>query len=519
MTETSVSDNRLRSIVIVGGGTAGWMTAATFGRFLKDGYTKVTLIESDEIGTVGVGESTIPQIRLFNKMLGLDENDFVRKTQATFKLAIEFIDWRHLGHHYYHPFGPYGLDMEGVSFHAYWLRLKAMGEAADLSEYSLQSLASHKSRFMRPTEARNSPLSSIAYAFQFDAGLYARYLRQYAEERGVVRIEGKINSVALAGESGFVDAVTLADGRRLQADLFIDCSGFRGLLIEQALKAGYEDWSHWLPCDRALAVPCESGGSRKPVTRATARPAGWQWRIPLQHRCGNGYVYCSSFISDDEAAATLLANLDGKALADPRPLRFTAGRRRKFWDKNVVAVGLSSGFMEPLESQSIHLIQVAISNLMALFPDRRFDRAEIDRYNRIMTFEFEKIRDFLVLHYNATERSDSPFWDYCRTMRISDYLADKIEVFRAHGRIFRENLELFNDTSWFAVMIGQGVEPRAHDPMADVMDQSELRRRLDHIRTTIGNAVQTMPEHWDFIARNCAADAAAMASPPVIARA
>jgi tryptophan 7-halogenase len=502
---------RLRRIVIVGGGTAGWMTAATFGRFLHDGVTKVTLVESDEIGTVGVGESTIPQIRLFNRMLGLDENDFVRKTQATFKLAIEFIDWRRIGHAYYHPFGPYGLDMDGVSFHAYWLRLKAMGEAADLADYSVQSLASHKSRFMRPIEQRNSPLSSIAYAFQFDAGLYARYLRSFAEARGVGRIEGKITGVDLNGTTGFVESITLADGQRLEGDLFIDCSGFRGLLIEQQLKAGYEDWSHWLPCNRALAVPCESGGSRKPVTRATARPAGWQWRIPLQHRCGNGYVYSSDHISDDEAARTLLANLDGKPLAEPRLLKFTTGRRKKFWDKNVVAIGLSSGFMEPLESQSIHLIQVSISNLMALFPDRTFPQVEIDRYNALMTFEFEKVRDFLVLHYNATERNDSPFWDYCRTMSVPDYLANKIEIFEAHGRIFRDNLELFNDTSWFAVMIGQGLEARGHDPMADVMDAGELRQRMEHIRTTIGNAVETMPEHWDFIARNCKADPVAMA--------
>ena len=501
-----INHNRLRSIVIVGGGTAGWMTAATLGRFLKNGETKVTLIESDEIGTIGVGESTIPQIRIFNKMLGLDENDFVRKTKATFKLAIEFVNWTRIGHRYYHPFGPYGLDMEGVSFHSYWLKLMAMGEAADLAQYSLQSLAAMKSRFMRPTEARNSPLSSIAYAFQFDAGLYARYLREYAEQRGIMRAEGKIVDVAQNSETGFIESVTLTDGRKLEGDLFIDCSGFRGLLIEQKLKAGYEDWSHWLPCDRALAVACESGGSRAPATRATAHEAGWQWRVPLQHRCGNGYVYCSSFISDEEAAKTLLANLDGKPLGDPRPLRFTAGRRRKFWEKNVVAVGLSSGFMEPLESQAIHLIQVSISNLMALFPDRRFDPVEIERYNSIMTFECEKIRDFLVLHYHATERNDSKFWDYCRTMPIPDYLANKIEIFRAHGRIFRDNLELFNDTSWFAAMVYQGIKARSYDPMVDEMDETELKQRMEHIRAIIGNSVDTMPDHWNFIARNCAAE-------------
>jgi tryptophan halogenase len=499
-------DTRLRSIVIVGGGSAGWMTAAALGRFLTDGFTAVTLIESDEIGTVGVGESTIPQIRIFNRMLALDENEFVRKTQATFKLGIEFRDWTRIGHTYLHPFGPYGLDMEGVSFHAYWLKLNSMGEAAALSEYSLQALAALQGKFMRPIDAGHSPLSNIAYAFQFDAGLYARHLRNFAEARGVRRVEGKIVDVSLRGENGFIEAIAMENGARIDGDLFIDCSGFRGLLIEQVLHAGYEDWSHWLRCDRALAVPCLSGGDRRPVTRATARPAGWQWRIPLQHRIGNGYVYCSEYISDDEAAATLLANLDGKPLAEPRPIRFKTGRRRKFWDKNCVAIGLSSGFMEPLESQSIHLIQVGISRLLSMFPDRGFNQVEIDRYNRVLTFEFEKIRDFLILHYHKTERDDSPFWKYCRAMAIPDYLDDKIKVFEAHGRVFRENEELFNDTSWFAVLTGQGVKPRAYDPMVDVMSDDELRRRLASIRSSIAKSAELMPMHWDFIAQNCAAE-------------
>ncbi len=500
-----MTDQRLRKIVIVGGGTAGWMTAAALGRFLKDGHTQVTLVESEEIGTVGVGESTIPQIKIFNRMLGLDENEFVRRTKATFKLAIDFVDWKQIGHSYYHPFGPYGLDMEGVSFHAYWLRLKAMGEAADLTEYSLQALASAQSKFMRANGQLNSPLGTLSHAYHIDAGLYAQFLRGYAEERGVRRQEGKIVEVHQRAEDGFVEAVTLQSGERLEGDLFIDCSGFRGLLIEQTLKTGFEDWSRWLLNDRAVAVPCELAGSRQPVTRATARPAGWQWRIPLQHRLGNGYAYSSEHISEDEATAYLLANIDGAPLRDPFTLRFKAGRRLKSWNKNVVAIGLSAGFMEPLESQSIHLIQVGVSRLLAMFPDRRFEQPDIDRYNRVMQFEYEKIRDFLILHFHATQRSDTPYWDYLRTMPIPDYLADKMAVFKSYGRVFRENEELFNDTSWFAVMIGQGIEPRGHDPMADVMSDDELRARMDNIRGVIAKSAQVMPDHMQFIADNCAA--------------
>ncbi len=498
------SVNRLRKVVIVGGGTAGWMTAAALGRFLtRDGQTEVTLVESEAIGTVGVGESTIPQINIFNRMLGLDENDFVRKTKATFKLAIEFVDWKAIGHSYHHPFGPYGVDMEAVSFHAYWLKLHGQGLEPDLGAYSLNAVAARQNRFMRPNGQANSPLGAIAYAFQFDAGLYARYLRDYAEARGIVRQEGRIATVQQDGLTGFVTSVTLESGAIIDGDLFIDCSGFRGLLIEQTLQTGYEDWSQWLLNDRAVAVPCTLGGSNAPVTRATARPAGWQWRIPLQHRLGNGYAYSSAHISEDEATAYLLAHLDGEPLAAPNQIRFTAGRRKKSWNKNVVAIGLSAGFMEPLESQSIHLIQVGIARLLAMFPDRDFRQPDIDRYNRVMAFEYEKIRDFIILHFKATQRNDTPYWDYLREMPIPDYLTDKIAMFESHGRIFRENDELFNDTSWFAVMVGQGLLPRGYDPMVEVMSDEELLRRMADIKAVIAKSAEVMPGHFEFIRANC----------------
>ncbi|MFL6619785.1 MAG: tryptophan halogenase family protein [Povalibacter sp.] len=499
-------DNRIRSIVVVGGGTAGWMAAATLVRFLKDRYCSIRLIESDEIGTVGVGEATIPQINTFNRTLGIDENEFIRKTQATFKLGIQFVDWTRLGHEYIHPFGPYGIDMEGVSFHAYWLKLRSLGEPTNLGDYSLQDVAARRGKFMRPVNAGNSPLSKIAYAFHFDAALYARYLREYAISRGVQRTEGKVVDVRLRAADGFIDSIVLESGERIEADFFVDCSGFRGLLIEQALKTGYEDWSHWLPCNRAVAVPCKSDAEPTPYTRSTARKAGWQWRIPLQHRIGNGHVYCSNFISDEEATDTLLANLDGPPLASPRLLRFVTGRRKKFWNKNCLALGLASGFLEPLESTSIHLVQSGIANFMTLFPTRESSATEIDQYNRVTSWEFERIRDFLVLHYSATQRNDSPFWDYCRTMSLPDFLQQKLDLFRAHGRIFRENNELFNDTSWFAVMVGQEVPTRSYDPLVDVLGDAEVRRRMASIRQTIEKAADAMPSHREFIAQNCAAD-------------
>ena len=494
-------DGPIRKVVIVGGGTAGWMAAAATARLLGDMPDLVIeLVESDEIGTVGVGEATIPQINLFNALLGIDEAEFVRATNATYKLGIEFVDWTRLGHRYVHPFGFYGIDMGGIEFHHHWLKGRELGDRSELGDYSLGVAAGLAGRFAHPRpDQPNSPLSRIAYAFQFDAALYARYLRRLAEAAGVRRTEGRIVDVVQHSDTGFVEAVVLANGARIESDLFLDCSGFRGLLIEGAMEAGFEDWTHWLPCDRAIAVPCESSGDQQPLTRSTARTAGWQWRIPLQHRTGNGYVYSSAHISDDEATATLLANLDGAPLADPKPLRFTAGHRRSAWVKNVVALGLAGGFLEPLESTSIHLVQTGIARLMTWFPTRRFGALEMARYNDATQQEYVDIRDFLILHYKATERDDSPFWNYCRTLEPPPGLADKLALFRSSGRINREHNELFTETSWLAVMVGQGIEAEGYHPLAELYSDAETLKRLGHIREVVASTAQLMPHQADFL--------------------
>jgi len=500
-----VSTQAIRHVVIVGGGTAGWMAAAVLARLLRNGVTKVTLVESEEIGIVGVGEATIPPITTFNQLLGIDENDFMRSTQGTYKLGIEFYDWTRLGHRYMHPFGTFGLDMEAVKFHQFWLKSHLRGEEHDICEFNLCAVAARLARFTRPGNDPATVLASLKYAYQFDASLYARYLRNYSEQRGVVRREGKIVDVALRGEDGFIDAVVMEGGERIAGDLFIDCSGFRGLLIEGALKTGFEEWTHWLPCDRAVAVPCAGIANERPLTRATARKSGWQWRIPLQHRIGNGYVYSSPHLSDDEAATTLLANLDGEALAEPRFLRFTTGRRKLFWNRNCVALGLASGFIEPLESTSIHLIQSGISKLLSLFPHRGFEPAEIAEYNRLSISQIEQVRDFVILHYKATERNDSPFWRQCRDMDIPDSLARKIELFRAAGRLFRYEDDLFSETSWVAVLLGQNIVPRAYDPLVDTLGEQPIRGNLERMKQLIRRTAEAMPTQTAFIAKHCAA--------------
>ena len=501
-----MSNEPIRSIAIVGGGTAGWMTAAAVSQFFPQLRGRIRLIESAEIGTVGVGEATIPPIIEYLRTLGLDENEVVRATQATFKLGIVFNDWTRPGHSYIHPFGPTGVPKRGVPFSAYWRKRLASGAAAPLEQYSLPAVAARQSKFMRPVRSANSPLETIPSALHLDASLFAAYLRNRAEAHGVRRIEGKVKDVALRPEDGFIESITLASGERIQADLYIDCTGFRGLLIEGALKTGYEDWTHWLPCDRAVAVPCERAGPLSSHTLVTARDVGWQWRIPLQHRVGNGYVYSSQFRGDDEAQDILMSHLEGPPLRDPLRLRFTTGRRRLCWNKNCVAIGLSAGFLEPLESTGIHLIQRGIFVLLTFFPDRHFRQVDIDRYNRQLAFDYEGARDFLVAHYHLTAREDE-FWQHCRGTQIPDSLKERLELFRSQGRILRDDRELFTVQSWLYLFTGQDVQPAAYDPIADSLTNEQAQQALDEIRGVVANCAATMPAHEEFIAAHCAAAA------------
>ena len=497
------TQNRIRNITVVGGGSAGWMAAAALATYLGKGAS-VRLVESEEIGIVGVGEASVPHIKMFNgQWLGIDEAEFVKRTQGTIKLGIEFNNWSRIGDSYIHGFGAIGRSLGPLPFHQFWLKLHQQGRAGPIGEYSPQTVMAPQGKFAPGDRnaAPGSPLADLAYAYHFDATLYARYLRELAELRGVRRIEGRIVGVQQRAADGFIESVTLENGERIGGDLFIDCSGFRGLLIEQTLQTGYEDWSHWLPCDRAMAVPSEGVDPITPYTRSTALAAGWQWRIPLQHRVGNGYVYSSRHLSDDEAAATLLAKLDGKALAEPRRLAFTTGMRKKFWNKNVVALGLASGFLEPLESTSIYLAQSGITRLLALFPQRDFNPLLIERFNRESAFEYERIRDFLILHYNATERDDTPFWNYCRTMPIPDSLRETVELFRSDGRYFRNGEDFFALPSWVQVMLGQRIVPRGYHPIVDEMPEDRLVEVVEGLRANLKQAVATMPTHQEWINR------------------
>ncbi|WP_336511959.1 tryptophan halogenase family protein [Sphingomonas arenae] len=499
--------------MIVGGGTAGWMAAAALARLCRAGIS-VTLVESDEIGTIGVGEATIPPIRTFNAMLGLDENEFVRRTQGTFKLGIEFVDWQRPGTRYMHPFGTFGADLEGVSFHQFWLQHSSRGVIPDIEEFNLCAVAARLGRFQRPAADPRSVLSTLNYAFHFDANLYAAYLREHAEAQGVVRREGRVANVNLNGESGFVEAVHLANGERIEGDLFIDCSGFRGLLIEEALETGYEEWTRWLPCDRAVAVPCAGDADPLPFTRATALGAGWQWRIPLQHRLGTGYVYSSSHLSDEQASATALTLLEGEQLAEPRLIRFTTGRRRKQWNRNVVALGLASGFLEPLESTSIHLVQAGISKLLAMLPDRGFNPVLEAEYNRLTARQFEQVRDFIILHYKANDRRDTAFWRDAAAMEVPDSLATKMALFAENGRLFRHEDELFSEASWLAVFLGQGIQPERWDPLVDAAgNPEEIRQTLLRMAAFMRHAAEAMPTHRQFIDQHCRAAPAQRARP------
>ena len=498
-----VTPERIAKIVIVGGGTAGWMAAAGLSRFFDDGRRTVTLVESNEIGTVGVGEATIPPIRNFNAMLDIPENEFLKATRGTFKLGIEFVDWGKKGDSYIHPFGDYGHSFHGIDFHQLFLRECLRGDAdpASVSDYSMSCVAAAMRRFGRPSAEARSPLTEINYAFHFDASLYAAFLRQRAERQGTIRREGRIVHVHRHAESGDVESVELADGSRIEGDLFLDCSGFRGLLIEDTLEAGYEDWSRWLPMDRAIAVPTGNAGSPDPFTRATARDAGWQWRIPLQHRTGNGHVFSSSFMDEDAARTVLLANLEGEPLAEPRTLRFLTGMRKQAWSHNVIALGLSSGFIEPLESTSIHLIQNGIQRLFALFPDKPISPLERDEYNRGMRELYEDVRDFVILHYKATQRDDTPFWRHVRDMDVPESLARKMELWRLHGRVFRENAELFAMPSWVAVMLGQNIVPDGYDAIADTLDEGKVRVALRQLREGYRATAERLPTQEEFLRR------------------
>ena len=495
----------IKNIIIVGGGTAGWMTAAGLSKVLSDQW-KIQLIESEEIGTVGVGEATIPLINIFNEALEIDQDEFIRETNGSFKLGIEFVNWGKQGDSYIHGFGPLGPDIGITKFHQYWLKYRQQHPQSNLEDYSINTAAARQFKFLRSqSDMQNSPLGEIAHAYHFDAALYARFLRKYAEKRGVQRVEGKITSAHRHFETGHIESVTLDSGESLKGDLFIDCSGFQGLLIEKELNAGYEDWSHWLPCNRAWAVPCESTSPLLPYTRSTAHQAGWQWRIPLQHRIGNGHVYANHFMSDEKARDVLLSNLDGKALAEPRQLKFVTGKRKKLWVKNCVAIGLASGFMEPLESTSIHLIQSTISRLVAFFPHDDFAQSDIDEFNKQADFEYEKIRDFLILHYKATQRDDSEFWRYCRDMAIPDSLQNKIDLFKSNGRVFRDGVEMFSEISWVEVMMGQGIIPKNYHPLVDTLENDRLESFMNNVKTTIAKCVEVMPLHADFIKDHCAA--------------
>ena len=493
-----MTQDRLRKLLIVGGGTAGWMAAALlsrmFGRTLA-----ITLVESEEIGTIGVGEATIPPILTFNDALKIDEADFLRATQGTIKLGIQFNDWGRLGDSYMHAFGGIGHHHGLSPFVHYFLRARAAGRPDRLWDFSLNERAALAGKFGKRPGIEGTPLPGLNYAYHFDAGLYARYLRTMAERAGVVRCEGKVASVRLRGGDGFVEAVEMEGGEAIEADLFVDCTGMRSLLIGDALEVGYIDWGHWLPCDRAVAVQSENVAPPRPYTQSFAHQAGWQWRIPLQHRTGNGHVFSSQYLGDDEATQTLLDNLEGPAVTDPRVIKFRTGRREKFWDRNVVAIGLSSGFLEPLESTSIHLIQSAVVKLATLFPDARFDPTYAAEYNRQMIDEFEGIRDFIILHYHANQRDDAPMWRDCTAMAVPDSLTRRIQLFRQSGRIFREQNELFHEVGWMQVMIGQNIWPHRYDHMADALAEGELNEFLDNLKIIMDGAVSRLPDHAAYL--------------------
>ena len=487
-----------RRVVIAGGGTAGWMAAAAIARTL--GRTvELTLVESDAIGTVGVGESTIPPLSTYNRLLGINEAEFMRETQATFKLGIMFDNWRVRGESYFHSFGLTGKDHWSAGFQHFWLHGRTRGHEQPYDDYCLELIAAREGKFA------HLPDDGMNYAYQLDSALYAKFLRRMAEADGATRTEGRIARVELDGESGNIAALILDSGERVEGDLFIDCTGFRALLIEQNLHAGYDDWSHFLPCDSAIAIQTESVRAAVPYTRAMAHDAGWQWRIPLQHRTGNGIVYCSRYLDKDAALERLLGNIEGRTMVQPNFIRFVTGARRKQWHRNCVAIGLSGGFMEPLESTSIHLIQRAVLRLIRMMPQGAISERDVAEFNEQQFQDMEQIRDFLILHYKATDRRDSAFWRQCAAMEVPDSLSQKIELFRETGRVFRKNEELFAENSWVQVMMGQGITPRGYHPIAEKLRDDELTRLLSSIRDGVAHTVRSLPDHAAYVARYCGA--------------
>jgi tryptophan halogenase len=489
-------NQKVKNVVIAGGGTAGWMAAAAFSKLLGD-TINVTLIESDLIPTVGVGEATIPTLHIFHRLLGIKEQDFMSATNATFKLGIKFENWRQKDHDYIHSFGFLGPDCWACGFQHFWQKGKQKGFVSELGDYVPEHLAQREGRF---AVLANQEMN---HAYHTDAGLYAKFLRGIAEKHGGQRVEGTIKKVNQDPQTGFITSLLLESGKVVEGDLFIDCTGFRGLLIEQTLHAGYDDWSHYLPCDSAVAVQTETVNKPVPYTRSIARDAGWQWRIPLQNRTGNGHVFCSKYISDEEAVDTLLTNVEGKLLNEPRVIKYKTGARRKHWVKNCVAAGLSSGFIEPLESTGIHLFQKAIVRLLQLFPQNGFNQADIDEYNEQTKQEALSIRDFIIMHYHVTERTDTEFWRYCKSMPIPDSLQHKLDLFEQSGRIFKKEGDLFAETSWVQCLLGQGIEPKSYHPIVDTMPDDELKRFLDNAKMNVRKKVNNWPDHWEFIQHYC----------------
>lgn len=502
----------IKNVVIVGGGTSGWMCAAAIAK-ISPTNTTVTLVESEDIGTIGVGEATIPTLKEFNDFLGLNEHDVLRECMGTFKLGIEFVDWHKKGDSYFHPFGFYGRDTPEFAFHQLWLRLKEMSAkglapidaAGDISDYSICTAAARLGRFSLPQGGEDTILSTMRHAYHIDSKRYGQILRSYAENKNVVRVEGMIVSVEQYSGSDEIQSVTLKDGQVISGDLFIDCSGFKSLLIEGAMASEFVDWSHYLPCNRAIALQTELTEPPIPYTQATADIAGWRWRIPLQGRLGNGHVYSSEFIKQDEAQKRLLESVDGKALTDPLLLKFRTGHRQYFWKKNCVAIGLAGGFIEPLESTSIHLVQSGIQRLINLWPGRGCNQPETDHYNQLMTADYESTRDFIVLHYNATQRNDTEFWRYVKNMPIPDTLTAKIEIFKHSGRILTSSEDLFTSHSWLAVMLGQGIKPKYYDVALDRVPPNALIQNMKMLRDAVTNTAQALPYHQEYIDRHCLA--------------